>query len=112
EPLSLTDVLLWRAAVAGRPDAVEQLMDVTMPVVYGFVLARVGGDQPAAEDLVQEALVEALRNPESFRGDALLTTWLCAIARRRVARPWERERRQEAAAAGLRPIGDAGFAAD
>ncbi len=65
-------------------------------------IARVGGDESAAEDLLQETLLEAVRSARSFRGDSALSTWLCAIARRRLARHYERERRAEVARSGLR----------
>jgi len=89
-------------AVARRdPVAVRRLLDEVAPVVHGFLYARVGGDEAAAEDLLQETLLEAVRSAGSYRGDAALSTWLCAIARRRLARHYEAERRAEAARAGL-----------
>jgi RNA polymerase sigma-70 factor (ECF subfamily) len=83
------------AAVRGEPAAVRWLLDDVAPTVYGFLYARVGGNQPVAEDLLQETLLEALRPGAGFRGDAALSTWLCAIARRRLARHYEVERRSE-----------------
>ena len=95
--------LLARAA-AGDPSAVRELLDTVGPVVYGYVHARVGGDESAAEDVVQETFVEAVRSAPSFRGDAALSTWMCAIARRRLARHFERERRQEVTRSGLQLV--------
>ena len=79
--------------VAGDPDAVRRLLDESGPVVFGYVLARVGGVRSVADDLVQDTFLEAIRSAHTFRGESLLTTWLCAIARRRVARHFEAERR-------------------
>ena len=79
--------------VAGDRDAVRRLLDESGPVVFGYVLARVGGVRAVADDLVQDTFLEAIRSAHTFRGDSLLTTWLCAIARRRVARHFEAERR-------------------
>jgi RNA polymerase sigma-70 factor (ECF subfamily) len=78
--------------VAGDAAAVRRLLDESGPVVYGYVLARVGS-RAAADDVVQDTFLEAIRSAHTFRGDSLLTTWLCAIARRRVARHFEAERR-------------------
>lgn len=105
-PLRRTDgeADLLRRAAAGEPAAVRTLLDSTGPVVYGFVYARLGGDEAAAEDVVQDTYTEAVRSAATFRGDAALTTWLCAIARRRLLRHWEAERRQAAAEAGLRVV--------
>jgi RNA polymerase sigma-70 factor (ECF subfamily) len=98
----------WQATVAGDEAALQDFLDEEMAVVYGFLLGRLGGDREAAADLVQETLLEALKAPAGYRGEALLSTWLCAIARRRLARHWERERRQEVAAAGLRVLDGGG----
>jgi RNA polymerase sigma-70 factor (ECF subfamily) len=106
------DVALLRDAAAGEPKAVRRLLDDVAPIVYGFVFARVAGNEPVAEDLVQETFVEAMRSASSFRGDSALSTWLCAIARRRLARHYEAERRQEATQHGLRLVGDGGETGD
>ncbi len=45
------------------------------------VLARFSRNPSAADDLVQEALFQALRSLPNFRGDAKVTTWLYVIAR-------------------------------
>jgi len=73
-------------------------------VVHGYLYARVGGDRASAEDLLQETLLEAVRSAGSYRGEAALSTWLCTIARRRLARHYEKERRAEVARSGLRAL--------
>lgn len=79
--------------VAGDRDAVRRLLGESGPVVFGYVLARVGGVRAVADDLVQDTFLEAIKSAGTFRGDSQVTTWLCAIARRRVARHFEAERR-------------------
>lgn len=59
--------------------------------LYRFARARVGRRE-AAEDLVQEALLAALRGVESFRGEAASRTWLLGILRRKIADFYRRER--------------------
>lgn len=105
------DVDLLARAAAGDRDSVREVLDVAGPIVYGFVFARVGGDASVAEDIVQETFVEAVRSASTFRGDAALTTWLCAIARHRIARHYARERKQEVARSALTLIDDEGQAA-
>lgn len=102
------DVELLNHVARGDAGAVRTLLDDAGPVLYGFVFARVGGDEAAAEDIVQETLLEAVKGASSFRGDAALTTWLCAIARRRMARHYERERREDVARTGLTVVADLG----
>jgi RNA polymerase sigma-70 factor (ECF subfamily) len=96
---------LLAAAAGGDTAAVRAFLDAVGPSVYGFVFARVGGDEAAAEDLVQETLVEAIRSAHTFRGESALRTWVCAIARRRLARHYEAERRQAVAESGLTLLG-------
>lgn len=43
------------------------------------------GDADAAEDAVQEALLGAMRNADSFGGRAALKTWVFAILRHKIA---------------------------
>lgn len=87
---------LLQAAAGGDQRSVRRLLDEAGPTVYGFVLARVGGDRAAADDIVQDTFVEAVKSAAGYRGDAAITTWLCAIARRRLARHYEAERRAAA----------------
>jgi RNA polymerase sigma-70 factor (ECF subfamily) len=94
------------AAAAGDAEAVRWLLDEVAPVVYGFVFARVGGDEAAAEDLLQETLLEAVRGAAAFRAEAAASTWMCAIARRRLARYYESERRAEMARRSLSLVQD------
>ena len=100
-----TEVELLAGAAAGEPEAVRALLDHAGSAVYGFVYARVGGDATVADDVVQETFIEAMRSAHTFRGDAALRTWLCTIARRRVARHWEAERKAEIARSGLVAVG-------
>jgi RNA polymerase sigma-70 factor (ECF subfamily) len=97
--------LLERCA-AREPAAVREMLDVVAPVVYGFIYARVGGDEAVAEDLLQETLLEAVRSSAGYRGEAALSTWMCAIAKHRLARHYRIERRQELARSGLRLVGE------
>lgn len=102
------DVALLAAVADRDPVAVRRLLDEVAPVVHGYLYARVGGDQAAVEDLLQETLLEAVRSAPTYRGDAALSTWLCAIARRRLARHYEAERRRAAADQGLALVPDVG----
>jgi RNA polymerase sigma-70 factor, ECF subfamily len=97
---------LLAAAAAGEATAVQWLLDEVTPIVYGFLFARVGGRETVAEDLLQETLLEAVRSASGFRGEASASTWMCAIARRRLARYYESERRAEMARRSLRLIED------
>jgi RNA polymerase sigma-70 factor (ECF subfamily) len=89
--------LTLRRVVEGDADAVRELLDTAGPVVFGYVIARVGGQRSIADDVVQDTFLEAIRSAHTFRGDSSLTTWMCAIASRRLARHYEAERKRAAA---------------
>src|SRR3546814_20196815 len=67
-----------------------------------------------AEDAVQEALVGALKNAGSFRGEAALRTWVFAILRNKLADIQRQRQRQRAPATASGfdgALGDAGMPA-
>src|SRR3954454_24516747 len=103
-----TEADLLTKAAAGNGAAVRALLDGYGPVLYGFLYARVGGHAAVAEDLLQETLIEAVRSASTFRGESSVRTWLCAIARRRLGRHYESERRAAVVRAGLAVVPDAG----
>jgi RNA polymerase sigma-70 factor (ECF subfamily) len=85
---------------SGPPADADDLADVVREhgdAVYGFVLRRVGGARPLAEDLTQEVFFRAWRGRRGFREETSMRGWLCAIAanvvrddaRRRKRRPAE-----------------------
>jgi RNA polymerase sigma-70 factor (ECF subfamily) len=64
--------------------------------VYGFVLRRVGGARPLAEDLTQETFLRAWRGRRTFREETSMRGWLCAIAANVVRDDARRSRRRPA----------------
>ncbi len=66
-----------------------------LPRVYGYVLDAAGGARSVAEEITQEAFVEAVRARAKFDGRADPVTWVCAIARHKVADHYRRLQREE-----------------
>lgn len=60
------------------------------------------GDRHQAEDAVQEALIGALKNATSFKGDAALKTWVLAILKNKIADTLRRNQRLVDASSLLR----------
>jgi len=85
---------LARAVAAGDPEAARELCETYLPRLYSYVLGRSGLDEDQAAEVAQETLVAALRSAQHFRGESGLYTWLCSIARRKVADHYRRERRR------------------
>ena len=70
------DHALVRAALAGDARAFERLYRAHVGRVHGAILRLVGMDRARAEELTQEAFIQAWRKLSSFRFDAALSTWL------------------------------------
>lgn len=64
---------------AGEHDAFSALVEPYAPRVYSVVL-RMTGDRAAAEDLLQDALLQAYRSLDRFRGECSFYTWIYRIA--------------------------------
>ena len=80
-----SDWALVRRLLAGEEDAFRQFFDGHFPRLYRFALRRTEGDHDAAEEIAQKTLITAMRKLHTFRGEATLFTWLCAICRRELA---------------------------
>ena len=65
-------------------DVFESIYKAYFGQVYHWLLARCG-DHHLAEELTADTFLRALRNLDSFRGESDPGTWLCAIARNRLA---------------------------
>ena len=75
-----TDAALLAAAQAGDKDAINELLVRHRARVYRFGLKMCGGEEDA-KDVLQETLLAAARNLQTFRGASSVPTWLYTIAR-------------------------------
>jgi RNA polymerase sigma-70 factor, ECF subfamily len=67
----------------------------TLPRVYSYLLSRCGHDVALAEDLSQQAFVAAIEQRAKFDGRSDTVTWLCGIARNKLADHYRRLEREE-----------------
>jgi RNA polymerase sigma-70 factor, ECF subfamily len=70
----------------------------TLPRVYSYVLSRCGSDAALAEELTQQTFIAAVDRRSRFDGRSDTVTWLCGIARHKLAdhfRSLEREERRQ-----------------
>jgi RNA polymerase sigma-70 factor (ECF subfamily) len=74
----LSDVELLAAHREGDPDAFGVLFGRHRDRLWAVALRTSGSPEDAA-DALQEAMISAFRRADSFRGDALVTTWLHRI---------------------------------
>jgi RNA polymerase sigma-70 factor (ECF subfamily) len=77
------DADLVRSALEGNEDAFAALFHAHRTKVYSICL-RMTSNTAEAEDLTQEAFLQAFRKLGTFRGDSAFSTWLHRVAVNRV----------------------------
>jgi RNA polymerase sigma-70 factor (ECF subfamily) len=87
--------------------------DRSLPAVYAYLFHRCGRNAELAEELTQQAFVEAVRGVGQFRGQADATTWVVGIARHKLVDHFRRTERdtRRLAALSARDVSHAGHAA-
>ena len=75
----LDDAALVTAAVAGRREAFDAIVERHRRIVYQ-VCYRFVSNHEDASDLSQESFVRAWRGLKNFKGQSALSTWLYRIA--------------------------------
>lgn len=91
--LELPDRLLVARVLRGDEEAFSALFHTSFGPLFRFALPRLGGDEDAAEEVVQTTLCRAIRKLATWRGEAALLTWLTTICRREIADHYERRRK-------------------
>ncbi len=87
-------VRAFTAAFASE-SAFRAFYDRALPVVYGYLVRRCGGDASRAEDLAQATFVEAVRRRGAFDGRSDPVTWVVGIARHKLIDSFRQEAREE-----------------
>ena len=70
----------------------------SLPRVYSYLVSRSGGDVALAEDLTQQTFIAAIDQRSRYDGRSDTITWLCGIARHKLAdhfRAIERDERRQ-----------------
>lgn len=93
-----TDRALAKRVASGDSDAFEGFFREYFPRLYRFTLTRVGDDVDLAEEIVQRTMCKVVQKMGSFRGEALLFTWLCQICRNEMAVTFRERGKEEASA--------------
>ncbi len=75
------DKALAQRILRGDEQAFRRLFDDYFPKLYRFAMARLGGDQSASRDVVQDTFCKAMEKLDTYRGEAALYTWFCQICR-------------------------------
>jgi RNA polymerase sigma-70 factor (ECF subfamily) len=70
---------------AGEQRAFDEFFNSSAPRLAAYVARRSALDAASLEDVVQCALIKAVRNLASYRGEAALFTWITEICRHELA---------------------------
>jgi RNA polymerase sigma-70 factor (ECF subfamily) len=70
---------------AGEQPAFDEFFNANAPRLIAFLARRSRLDPSSLEDVVQCALIKAVRNLASYRGEAAILTWLTEICRHELA---------------------------
>lgn len=89
------DRLLARRVLTGDEAAFRRFFDEHYGRLYRFALARLGGDEAAAEDVAQQTMAKALQKLAGYKAEAQLHTWLCAVCRNEIADWYRAQSRYE-----------------
>jgi RNA polymerase sigma-70 factor, ECF subfamily len=84
------DRVLVRRMLASDEAAFECFFDTYAPGLYRFAIARLDGNEDAAEEVVQATLCRAIAKLPTYRGEAALFTWLCTFCRHEISAHYER----------------------
>lgn len=88
------DVALVRRMRQGDESAFEECFEANFHRLYRFALARLDHDHDLAKDMAQAAICKGFEKLHTYRGEAQLFSWLCAICRFEISGHFKRERRQ------------------
>ncbi|MFC1525928.1 RNA polymerase sigma factor [Candidatus Latescibacterota bacterium] len=83
--IQATDDSSLAATAAGDPRALERLLAQYADPLFAFIHHQMEASRPEVEDVWQEALLAAVQALPRFRGESRMFTWLCGIARRKIA---------------------------
>ena len=82
------------AAQARDGQLLRALHDEHAASLWSFVSGLLNGDRVRAQDVVQETLLRAWRNPEAIAAAATPRSWLFTVAKRIVIDDWRAARRR------------------
>jgi RNA polymerase sigma-70 factor (ECF subfamily) len=79
------DLALARRLRTKDESAFDQFFTEYFPRIYRFARVRLGGDEDAAEEVAQATLIKGLAKIGTYRGEAVLFTWLCSFCRHEIS---------------------------
>ena len=97
------DLKLVRRVATGDERALELLYSSYADVLFAFIYHRLDGSRADAEDIWQETLLAMLDSLPAYNGESRLFTWMCGIARHKIADHYRYSDRRITSAAEVSP---------
>jgi RNA polymerase sigma-70 factor (ECF subfamily) len=97
------DLDLAARVAQGEANAFDEFYAQQAKLVFAFIYHWLDGAHADAEELWQDTMVSALRALPGYRGQSRLTSWLCSIARHKVADFCRRRGRRGGTLSSLAP---------
>lgn len=82
---STEDLALVRQVIDGSPAALTTLYERYADALFAFIYHRLDAPRTDVEEIWQETWLAALHAIGSYRGQSQLFTWLCSLARHKIA---------------------------
>ena len=79
------DLALAARVIGGDENALRALYERHADPLFAFVFHSLDGARQEAEEVWQDALAAAIRDLRSYRGQSRFFSWLCSIARHKIA---------------------------
>jgi RNA polymerase sigma-70 factor (ECF subfamily) len=94
EPETADDLALAERVASGDESALKVLYDRHADSLFGYIYHALNGARQEAEDVWQDTLSAAVRRMSSYRGQSRFFSWLCSIARHKIADYFRRRSRK------------------
>lgn len=81
--------------IHGDEAAFRKLYRLVTPRLYPLVMRMLGGDEPGAQDVIQDTWIRCIQRIHDFRWEASFQTWISGIAINRCREQFRRRKRQK-----------------
>ena len=93
DPERAEELALAKRVTGGDDSAVSVLYERHAEPLFAFICHHLDGARQEAEEVWQDTLVAAIRALPGYRGQSRFFSWLCSIARHKLADHWRRRGR-------------------
>jgi RNA polymerase sigma-70 factor (ECF subfamily) len=87
------DLALAQRVIGGDESALKTLYERHADPLFAFIYHAVDGARQEAEEIWQDTLEAGIRTLPTYQGHSRLFSWLCSIARHKLADHWRRQNR-------------------